>query len=46
MYPEAENRFFTKERDLTFEFQLVEGKPLKMVVREHGQIAEEVLREP
>lgn len=45
LYPEGENRFFAKERDLTFEFKRVEGKPLKLVVREHGQISEEALRE-
>jgi hypothetical protein len=42
LYPKAENLFFTKERDLTFEFvRNDKGKVTKMIVRENGQIAEE-----
>jgi hypothetical protein len=42
LYPKAENLFFTKDRDLTFEFIKDEkGKVSKMIVRERGEIAEE-----
>lgn len=41
LYPETENRFFTKERDLTFEFVLNEKHEVsKMLVREGGELAE------
>ena len=35
--------FFMKERDLTFTF--VQGTPVKLVVREHGAVAEELIRQ-
>jgi Domain of unknown function (DUF3471)/Domain of unknown function (DUF4440) len=42
LYPQAENQFFTKERDLTFEFIKDEkGKVTKMIVRENGTVVEE-----
>ena len=42
LFPEAENLFFSKERDLTFEFIKNEkNKVAKMIVREHGAITEE-----
>ena len=42
LYPQAETLFFTKERDLTFEFVKDEkGKVTKMIVREHGAVVEE-----
>ncbi len=44
LYPESNNSFFTKERDLTFEFVKDDkGNILKLVVREHGAIAEEAI---
>lgn len=39
LHPESENIFFSKERDLTFEF----GND-KMIVRENGKIVEEATR--
>jgi hypothetical protein len=42
LYPEKETVFFTKDRDLTFEFIKNEkGKVSKFIVREYGAIAEE-----
>ena len=41
LYPEAKDRFFSKERDLTFEFT-ADGK---MIVREHGAVAETLARQ-
>jgi hypothetical protein len=38
LYPEKENIFFDKDRDLTFEFV----KGVKMTVRENGKVAEEL----
>ena len=44
LYPQADNSFFTKDRDLLFEFiKSGAGKPLKMVVREHGAVADELV---
>ena len=44
LYPESNNSFFTKERDLTFEFVKGDkGNILDLVVREHGAIAEEAV---
>ena len=43
LYPEAENRFFIKGRDVNFEFVKNENIILKMVVRENGQVVEEAL---
>lgn len=46
LYPESVNSFFSKERDLTFEFVTGEnGNVVKLLVREHGAIAEEITRE-
>jgi hypothetical protein len=42
LYPETKNIFFSKERDLTFEFVKKENKIEKMIVRENGNIVEEV----
>lgn len=46
LYPETTSRFFSKERDLTFEFtkDTTSGQQ-KMVVREHGAIAEVLVRQ-
>jgi hypothetical protein len=43
LYPEAENRFFIKDRDVNFEFVKNGNAILKMVVRENGQVVEEAL---
>jgi hypothetical protein len=41
LYPESENIFFTKDRNLTFEFVKNEKNQVsKMIVRESGEIAE------
>lgn len=45
LHPESENIFFTSERDLTFEFVKQGAKVSKMVVREHGEVAEELKAE-
>jgi hypothetical protein len=42
LYPETKNVFFSKERDLTFEFVKKDNKIEKMIVRENGNIVEEV----
>lgn len=43
LFPETENRFFVKERDLTFEFVRDEQQAVsKMLVREAGNLVEEV----
>lgn len=43
LYPETQNRFFMKERDLTFEFIKNEAnKDHKLVVRENGEVVEEL----
>jgi len=45
LYPEKQNLFFMKERDLTFEFvKDEENKNYKLVVRENGEIVEELLK--
>lgn len=42
LYPEKENHFFSKERDLTFEF-IKQGKAVsKLIIRERDEIAEEL----
>jgi len=44
LYPESNNSFFTKERDLSFEFVKDDkGNVFKLVVREHGAITEEAV---
>ena len=43
LYPESENVFFIKDRDVNFEFVKKENRIQKMVVRENGQIVEEAL---
>ena len=46
LYPETPTRFFSKERDLTFEFtkDTTTGRQ-KLIVREHGAVAEELVKE-
>lgn len=45
-YPETQNLFFMKERDLTFEFIKNSGdKDYKLVVREHGEVVEELSKQ-
>jgi hypothetical protein len=44
IYPETETLFFSKDRDLTFEFVLdAEQQPSKIIVREFGQAVEEIV---
>ena len=46
LYPATDNSFFTKERDLVFEFvKDAAGKPTKMIVKEHGAVTDELLFE-
>ena len=46
LYPQGATSFFTKERDLVFEFiKDATGKPLKMIVKEHGALADELVFE-
>lgn len=46
MYPESKDRFFSKERDLTFEFVRDAKRNIsKIVVRENGDVAEEMTRQ-
>jgi hypothetical protein len=44
LYPQSAISFFTKDRDLVFDFILdASGKPIKMTVKEHGSVADELL---
>ena len=46
LYPQSDTSFFTKDRDLVFEFvKDGSGKPLKMIVKEHGVAADELVFE-
>jgi hypothetical protein len=46
LYPLSATSFFTKERDLVFEFAKdAAGKPLRMIVKEHGAMADELMFE-
>ena len=46
LYPLSGTSFFSKERDLIFEFvKDVAGKPVKMIVKEHGAKADELIFE-
>ena len=46
LYPQNDTSFFMKERDLIFQFvKDTNGKPLKMIVKEHGAVADELLFE-
>jgi len=42
LYPETDNLFFVKDRDLTFEFISENGKVAAMIIRENGEIVDEV----
>lgn len=43
LYPEGQNLFFMKEQDLTFEFiKNGQNKVYRLLVREHGEIVEEL----
>lgn len=45
LYPQSDNSFFTKEQDLTFEFDKDgKGNVLNMTVRENGKIVEIAVR--
>ena len=44
LYPQSDTSFFTKERDLVFEFiKDASNKPTKLVVKERGAIADEAV---
>ncbi|HMG68587.1 MAG TPA: DUF4440 domain-containing protein [Chitinophagaceae bacterium] len=44
LYPQSATSFFTKDRDLEFQFQKdAAGKPVKMIVKEHGAVADELI---
>ncbi|MGG9961160.1 hypothetical protein [Ferruginibacter sp. SUN106] len=43
IYPETSTLFFSKERDLTFEFLTQKNKSRKIVVRENGEIVDEMV---
>jgi transcriptional regulator of met regulon len=44
LYPQSDSVFFVKDRDLLFEFTKdASGRPIKMIVKEHGAVAEELL---
>lgn len=45
LYAEKENLFFSKERDLTFEFIKKGNEVIKMIVRERDEITEELQRD-
>ncbi|MEO6328685.1 MAG: nuclear transport factor 2 family protein [Ginsengibacter sp.] len=46
LYPQTVTSFFSKERDLVFQFvRDATGKPLKMVVKEHDIVADELVFE-
>ncbi len=46
LYPQTDTSFFTKERDLVFQFvKDAAGKPLKMIVKERGAVADELVFE-
>ncbi len=46
IYPLTDNSFFTKDRDLVFQFiKDATGKPLKIIVKEHGAVADELIFE-
>lgn len=41
LFPETDNRFFVKDRDLTFEFISEKGKITGMLIREDGKVVDE-----
>jgi hypothetical protein len=44
LYPQSATLFFTKDRDLIFDFIFAEnGKPIKMTIKEHGSVVDEML---
>jgi hypothetical protein len=44
LYPEKDDTFFVKDRDLTFEFKKNEkNKVAKLIIWEHGKVAEEAI---
>ena len=44
LYPQSGTSFFTKDRDLVFEFiKDAPNKPIKLVVKENGAIADEAV---
>jgi hypothetical protein len=45
LYPQSDTSFFTKDRDLVFEFTIADNKPVKMIIKEHGAVADEAMFE-
>ncbi len=46
LYPQSDTSFFTKDRDLVFNFILdTSGKPKKMIVQEHSAVVDELIYE-
>lgn len=46
LYPQNNTTFFIKERDLVFQFvKDATGRPQKMIVKEHGDVADELVFE-
>ena len=43
LYPKSYTEFFTKGRDLVFKFVMSSSKPEKIMVYEHGVVADEVI---
>lgn len=43
IYPETATLFFSKERDLTFEFLMQKIKVQKIIVRENGEVVDEMM---
>lgn len=44
LYPESNELFFIKERDFVFQFiKDATDKPLKLIVKEHGAMADELI---
>ncbi|HYD20109.1 MAG TPA: DUF4440 domain-containing protein, partial [Flavipsychrobacter sp.] len=44
LYPETKQRFFVKDRDLTFEFiKASKGQPAKMTIQERGEVVDETV---
>lgn len=46
LYPQTATTFFTKDRDLEFQFiKNAAGKPVKLLVKEHGAVVDELILE-
>lgn len=46
LYPMSATSFFLKERDVVFEFEKdATGKPVKLIIKDHGNLADELMFE-